>query len=59
VERKDGLYQYLVYLPEIKMANKVTLRDNHENYEKHQFQIYLFQDEDNIKKKVRLHKKIE
>jgi exoribonuclease R len=59
VERKDGLYQYLVYLPEIKMANKVTLRDNHENYEKHQFQIYLFQDEDNIKKKVRVHKKIE
>ena len=54
ITRNDGLFQYIVYLPELKMASRVTLRDDIENYEMKQFKLYLFHDEDNYKKKIRL-----
>lgn len=55
VERDDGLFQYIVYLPELKIVSKITSRENKNNYEKGLFQIYLFEDEEKIKKKIRLH----
>jgi len=52
--RNDGLYQYIVYLPELKLASRITLRENIENYQKSNYKLYLFLDEDNFKKKIRL-----
>ena len=52
VKRNDGLYQYLVYIPELKMLNKYTSRYDHTNYSKHYYGLYLFEDEDNFKKKI-------
>ena len=52
--RNDCLFQYIVYLPEIKMISRVVLRENYENYEKHNFKLYLFNDEEKFKKKIRL-----
>ena len=54
IQRSDGMYQYIVYLHEMKMVSRITLRENKENYEKMQFKIYLFEDQDNLRKKIRL-----
>ena len=54
IAREDGLYQMIVYLPEIKLTSRVVIRDNIENYEKRQFQLYLFHNEEKFKKKIRL-----
>jgi exoribonuclease R len=54
IQRNDGLYQYIVYLPELKLASRITLREKIENYQKCSFKLFLFFDEDNFKKKIRL-----
>ena len=53
--RNDGLYQFIVFLPELKLASRITLRDNIENFSTRKFKLYLFNDEDSFKKKIRLH----
>ena len=55
VTRTDCLYQFVVYLPELKMATRITIRENLENYQKNKYKLYLFQDEEKFKKKIRLH----
>jgi len=52
--RNDGLYQYVVYLPELKLSSRVTFRDNIENFQVHKYKLYLFDDEESFKKKIRL-----
>ena len=54
LERNDGLYQFIVYLPELKLTSKITVRDNLENYEKKQYKLYLFNNEEKFKRKIRL-----
>jgi len=54
INRNDGLYQYIVFLPDLKLSSRLTLRDNFENYEKKMFKLFLFNDEDRFKKKIRL-----
>ena len=53
--RNDGLFQYIVFLPELRLTSKITIRDNLENYEKRQYKLFLFNDEEKFKKKIRLH----
>jgi exoribonuclease R len=55
LERDDGLFQFIVFLPELKLSSRITMRDNVENYEKKKFHLYLFHDEESFKKKIRLH----
>ena len=52
--RNDGLYQYVVFLPDLKLTSRITMRENIENYKKCMFKLYLFLDEENFKKKIRL-----
>jgi exoribonuclease R len=52
--RHDGLYQYIVFLPELKMNSRITIRENMENYDLRKFQLYLFNNEEKFKKKIRL-----
>ena len=54
IERNDGLYQYLVYLPALKMTNRITLRHHFHNNTTHKFKIFIFMDEDRLKQKIRL-----
>jgi exoribonuclease R len=53
--RNDGLFQYIVYLPELKMTSKITVRENMDNYTVKQYKLFLFNNEDKCKKKIRLH----
>lgn len=52
--RDDGLYKFIVYLPELKITTSFKLNNNLELYTKHTFKLYLFNDEDTLNKKVRL-----
>lgn len=52
--RNDGLYQFIVFLPELRLTSRITIRDNLENYEKRQYKLYLFNDEEKFKRKIRL-----
>ena len=54
IERNDGLFQYMVYLPLIKLTNRVTLHEALPEYTRREFKMYLFNDEANLKKKIRL-----
>ena len=54
IERNDGLYQYLVYLPDLKIMNRITTRHSLTNRAMYNFKIYLFMDEDRLKQKIRL-----
>ena len=54
IVRNDGLYQFIVFLPELKLASRITIRENLNSYEKKQFKLYLFSDEEKCKKKIRL-----
>ena len=55
IVRNDGLYQFIVFLPELKLSSRITLRENFDNFDNRKFKLYLFNDEDNLKKKIRLH----
>jgi len=52
--RQDSLYQYAVYLPEIKMVSRIVVRDDMENYGSYTFRLYLFENEEKMKKKIRV-----
>lgn len=54
IERNDCLYQYIVFLPELKLSSRITLRDNFENFTNKKFKLYLFHSEENFKRKIRL-----
>jgi exoribonuclease R len=53
--RNDGTMNYMVYLKELKMLSRIgnTCVDM-KNYSMGMFRIYLFEDEDKTKKKIRL-----
>ena len=54
IQRNDELYQYLVYIPEIKMINRIITMDNLKNLSEYNFQIYIFMDEIKLKQKIRI-----
>jgi exoribonuclease R len=55
INRNDGLFQYIIYLPELKLTSKITLREHYEHFQMEYFKLYLFHNEDKFKKKIRLH----
>jgi exoribonuclease R len=52
--RNGGLFQYVVYLPELKITSKIVTRVDMEEYSKQNYKLYIFQDEDRLKKKIRI-----
>jgi hypothetical protein len=52
--RNDKLYQYMVYLPDIKMVSKLTSRIEMDEYAECQFNLFLFKDEANMTQKIKL-----
>ena len=55
INRNDGLYKYVVFLPELKLSSRITLRTNFDNYVSKKFKLFLFNDEEKFKRKIRLH----
>ena len=54
IVRNDGLYQYIIFLPDLKMNSRITIRENIENFDNKKFKLFLFNDEEKFKKKIRL-----
>jgi hypothetical protein len=52
--KSNGKITYMVYLEKIKLLSKITITNDLSNYSKHIFKIYLFEDEDKVRKKIRL-----
>jgi hypothetical protein len=55
INRNDGLYQYIVFLPELKLSSRITMRENFDNFTCKNFKLFLFNDEEKFKRKIRLH----
>jgi exoribonuclease R len=54
ISRNDGLYQFIVFLPELKLSSRITMRENYDNFDCRKFKLYLFNDEEKFKRKIRL-----
>jgi exoribonuclease R len=55
IVRDDGTINYMVYLRELKMLSRiVSTQIDIDNYSQGLFKIFLFEDEDKTKKKIRL-----
>jgi len=54
LERNDMLFQYIVYLPELKLSSRITLRDNFDNFTRKKVKLHLFHNEEKFKRKIRL-----
>lgn len=54
VSSPSTTYQYTVYLPILKMTSKITTVTKLDKYDKRKFQLYLFNDEEALRKKIRL-----
>lgn len=48
------LYKYDVYLPNLKLTSTITVSHNLKNYEKQEFKIYMFDNAESLKKKIKL-----
>ena len=55
INRNDGLIQFIVFLPELKLSSRITLRENYDNFMCTKFKLFLFNDEETFKRKIRLH----
>jgi len=55
IYRNDGLYQYVVFLPDLKLSSRITLREDVDNFSSKKFKLYIFNDEEKFKRKIRLH----
>ena len=54
IQRNDGLYQYMVYFPEMKMVNRFTSRHDKDNLSSQNFRLFIFLDEIRLKQKIRV-----
>jgi exoribonuclease R len=54
MKKNDGSIVYMVYLETLKLLGRIKTYDEYDNYTKHEFKIFLFEDEYHVKKKIRL-----
>jgi exoribonuclease R len=53
--KNDGAILYMVYLDSIGILSRMTIHTDIPNYSRGRFKIFLFEDEDRMRKKIRLH----
>ena len=54
ITKNDGSHNYMVYLEKLKMLSRITTRIDVVNYSYNKFKMFLFEDEDKVKRKIRL-----
>ena len=54
VIKTNGLFMYMVYLEDLKLLYRINSHDDFDNYTYHNFRMFLFNDEDTFKRKIRL-----
>ena len=53
-KKSNGMYSYMIYLEELKLLSRITTMLDIENYTYISCKLYLFEDEDKLKKKIRV-----
>ena len=54
LHRNDGLFQYVIYLPELKLTSRMIIKEELQNFQENQYSLYIFKNENNLKKKIRI-----
>jgi hypothetical protein len=54
LQKNDGSFAYMVYLQDIKVMSRFKSYIHFNNYTTHDFNIYLFDEEHSMKKKIRI-----
>lgn len=54
VKRNNGAYNYMVYLDKLKLVSRITVHHELNEYSKNNFKLYLFNDEETLKQKIKL-----
>ena len=54
IDRCDGLFQYMVYIPELKIVTRLTTSDDISTNSINKYQLYLFNNEERFTKKIRI-----
>jgi exoribonuclease R len=54
IVKNDGTFHYMVYLEDLKLLSRIITHIDLENYCVSTFRLYLFENEDKTKKKIRL-----
>lgn len=52
--RNDNMFQYIVYIPSLKMTNRLVTTKDLKNLDDYNFKIYIFMDEIHLKQKIKL-----
>ena len=55
----NGLFQYAVFLPKLKMTSRVFIADGDAEFKTLRFKPFLFKNEENFKRKIRIHTLLE
>jgi exoribonuclease R len=53
--KDNGLFQYSVFLPELKMSALISTTENFEVFDCKKFKLFLFNNEAKFKRKIRIH----
>jgi exoribonuclease R len=51
----EGSFQYSVFLPELKMTSRIIIADGELEFSSRRFKLFLFKNEENFKRKIRIH----
>jgi len=54
LQKNDGAFIYMVYLEELKLLSRLKTYIEYPNYTAHQFRLFLFVDEHNLRQKIRV-----
>lgn len=54
LEKYDGKFQYMVYLPVLKLTTYITVLQNLDNYTCHTFRLFVFMNQEQDKNKIKL-----
>jgi exoribonuclease R len=54
IHKNDGMFHYMVYLEELKMLSRIVTHIELTNLAFYSFKLFLFENEDKTKKKIRL-----
>ena len=48
------MYQYNVYIPQLKLTTRLNTLDEYDNYGKYSLKLFMFKDEYSVRKKIKV-----
>ena len=54
VKRTDMMFQYNVFIPELKIMTRLNTLDEYDNYSEHDLKLFMFKQEHNVRQKIKV-----